>query len=134
MAFTLVVAAIGLISVLLALVNGGTDFAVLAMPAAALAISVPLFAMLFLHLKGLELRNPALKLDPSKRRTTQFIQIVAYITSMLTLIGFVFSLFAKIGGTGNVSIGKAALNALCVLVVAGGILVYYWFDEHRTQR
>lgn len=132
--FTLFVAAAALIGVLLTLVNGKADFAVLAFPASTLVVTVPLFAALFLRLKRLELRNPALKLDASKRRSTQFTQIVAFIVSLLTLIGFVFSIFAKLGGIDNMSIGKSALNTLCVLAVSGGILAYYWYDEHRSRQ
>ncbi len=131
---TLLVAAAALIGVLLSLVNGKTDFAVLAFPTATLTVTVPLFAALFLHLKKLEMRNPALRLDASKRRSTQFTQIAAFIVSLATLIGFVSSVFAKLGGQHVLPIGKAFLNTLCILVVSGGILAYYWYDEHRNRR
>ncbi len=130
----LFVSAGALMGVLLLLVNGGTEFSSLAFPTATLVVSVPVFALLFLRLKKMELRNPALQLDPSKRRSTQFTQIVAFIVSLFTLIGLVFSVFAKLGGQGSVSIGKAFLDALCVLVVAGGIFYYYWRDEHKNNR
>jgi amino acid transporter len=134
MTVTLFTSAIALVGVLLSLVNGKTDFAVLALPAAVLVVAVPLFAALFLRLKRLELRLPGLQLDASKRRSTQFIQITAFVVSLLTVIGFVFSIFAKMGGIDSLSIGKSALNCLCVLLVSGGILAYYWLDEHRNRR
>lgn len=131
---TLLIGAASLIGVLISLVNGKTDFGVLAFPTATLTVTVPLFAALFLHLKKLEAQNPALRLDASKRRSTQFTQIAAFVVSLLTLIGFVTSVFAKLGGQSSLSVGKAFLNSLCILVVSGGILAYYWYDEHRNRR
>ncbi len=130
--FTLFTGAIGLTSVLIALVNGKFDFDVLSFPAAVLLVSVPTFAWLFLYLKKQELLRPALKLDPSKRRSTQFSQIVSFAVCFFTLIGLVFAIFAKLGGQLDFSVFKAILDSLCVLVVAGGILTYYWRDEHKS--
>jgi hypothetical protein len=123
--------AIGLASALISLVNGKTDFSVLAFPAATLLVSVPVFAWLFLRLKKAELANPSLQLDPSKRRSTQFTQIFSFIVSFFTLIGCVSFIFAKMAGQYNGSILKVILDVLVILLVAGGILVYYWRDEHR---
>lgn len=131
---TLFVGAISLTSALIALVNGAAGFATLAFPAAALIVTLPIFAAIFLHLKKKELQDPRLKFDASKRRTTQATQIISFIVCLFTLIGFLAAVFATIGGSGEyVTIGKAALDALCVLVVAGGILFYYWRDEHKTR-
>lgn len=130
---TLLVGAGSLVGALLSLVNGHADFSALAFPVAALVVTLPIFALLFLRLKKLELRNPAIRFDASKRRSTQFMQIVSFVISLLTLISFVYAVFAKLGGQTNLSIGKAALDALCVLVVTVGILSYYWYDEHRNQ-
>lgn len=124
-------AATGLVWALLALVNGKVDFEVMAFPAALLLVSVPAFAVIFLHLKKLELRQPALKLDPSKRRSTQFTQITSFLVSLFTLVGVIFSVFAKLGGQSGVSIGRVLLDGLVLLVVFGGLLAYYWRDEHR---
>jgi hypothetical protein len=44
-------------------------------------------------------------------------------------------IFASIGGgEGGAPLWKAVLNTLCILAVAGGILAYYWYDEHRNAR
>lgn len=131
---TLFAGAISLAAALISFVNGKTDFSVLAFPAAVLLVTVPVFSVMFLHLKRLETQVPDLRLDASKRRSTQFTQIVAFIACLATLIGFVFDIFSKIGGQGGPSIVKAALDALCVLAVSGGILAYYWRDEHGTHR
>ncbi len=132
--FSLFVTAIALVGTLLSLVNGQTSFDVLAFPVATLVVGLPVFAGLFLHLKKLELQTPSLRLDASKRRSTQFTQIVSFVVSLLTLISFVFAVFTKLGGESELSIGKVALNCLCILVVSGGMLAYYWHDEHKTRR
>lgn len=131
MTISLFAGAIALAAALISLVNGKTDFSVLAFPAATLLVTVPIFGFLFLRLKKLELVRPELKLDASKRRSTQFTQIIAFLTMLFTLIGFVFDIFMKMGGQGGPSVVKAGLDALCLLVVAGGILYYYWRDEHK---
>lgn len=131
MTICLFAGAIALVAALISLVNGKTDFSVLAFPAATLLVTVPLFGCLFLRLKKLELAKPELRLDPSKRRSTQFTQIFAFLTVLFTLVGFVFDVFMKLGGQSGPSIGKAALDAMCLLLVAGGILAYYWRDEHK---
>lgn len=121
----------GLTVALLSLVNGKTDFSVLAFPVALLVTSVPVFAFLFLRLKKLELMQPALRFDASKRRSTQFTQIVSFIVCFFTVVGVIFSLFSKMGGESGPSIVKILLDALVILVVFGGTLYYYWNNEHR---
>lgn len=129
---TLFGGAIALAAALISLVNGKTDFQVLSFPAAVLLVTVPVFTLLFLRLKKLEVARPELRLDASKRRSTQFTQIVTFAACLFALIGFVFDIFAKIGGQSGPTIVKAGLDALCILAVAGGILFYYWRDEHKT--
>jgi hypothetical protein len=125
--------AIGLISALLALVNGKADFSVLAFPVAILLVTVPVFTWLFLRLKQAELTDPSLASDASKRRSTQFTQIVAFITCLFTLIGLVSAIFGKLSSNYNGSMVKVLLDVLVILLVAGGILAYYWADEHKPR-
>ncbi len=128
----LITGAIGLISGLIELVNGKASFNALAFPAAVLLVAVPVFAWLFLRLKKAELANPSLALDASKRRSTQLIQILSFLTSFFTLISFVATIFAKMSGNYKGSMVKVVLDVLVILVVAGGILAYYWRDERRS--
>ena len=130
---TLFFAASGLGAVLISLLNGQTSFSILAYPTAILIVSVPIFAWLFLRLKKAETMNPDLKLDPSKRRSTQFTQIVSFVVCFLTLIGVISAIFTKISGSLGSSLFKLILDALVLLVIAGGILFYYWRDEHRVD-
>ena len=129
----LFVGSIGLISALLALVNGKADFSVLAFPVATLLVTVPVFTWLFLRLKQAELSDPSLASDASKRRSTQFTQIIAFIVCLFTLIGLVSAIFGKLSSNYGGSIVKVLLDVLVILLVAGGILAYYWIDEHRSK-
>jgi hypothetical protein len=119
---------------LLSLVNGITDFQLLAFPTAMLIVSLPCFGALYYRLRKAELQNPSLRLDPSKRRLSQITQFFAYVTCLFNLITFVYLLLGKIGGTSSIAVWKIFMNLIIVLAIAGGILVYYWFDEHRAVR
>jgi len=129
----LVIASVSLGAVIISLINGHHDFNVLSYPTAALIVSVPIFAMLFLRLKKAEMLNPSLSSDPSKRRSTQFMQIYSYVICLGTLIGIIAEVFSNISGSYSGSILKLILDGLVVLVIAGGILTYYWRDERRVK-
>lgn len=131
MSIALWVGAATFAGVILSLINGGTGFDVLAFPISALIVSVGLFAFFFLRLKKAELRNPRLRFDPSKRRLSQITQVLAYLAIFVSLVGVLYSIIAQIGGSYTGSLWKIILDFLIVLVIAGGILYYYWRDEHR---
>lgn len=127
-------AASGLAWVALNALNGSGNFNFLVVPLSILITSLPIFAILFIRLKRAELANPTLRHEPSKRRLTQITQIVAFLAVLINITVFVYNILKKINHTSNQSIGKSALNLLVILVIAGGILLYYWLDEHRTRR
>lgn len=126
-------AAGGLISTLITFINGPVDFTSLSSSVSVLIVSLPIFSWLFLRLKKAELLDANLALDASKRRSTQLIQIIAFLTCFLTLIGFIAMIFSKLGGDYTSSILKLSLDVLVILLVAGGILFYYWRDEHKSR-
>ncbi|HET8709109.1 MAG TPA: DUF5671 domain-containing protein, partial [Candidatus Saccharimonadales bacterium] len=126
-------AAIDLGWILLALVNGGAHFDILAYPVASLIVGLPIFGFLFLRLKEAELANPQLKLEPSKRRLTQITQIVSFLVCFFNLVAFVYLILSKVSGQLQMSFGKMCLDVLIILVIAGGILAYYWHDEHKGR-
>lgn len=126
--------AIALLWIFLALANGGAKFAILALPVSLLIVCAPVFGYLFLRLKKAELANPALRFDPSKRRLTQFTQIIAFAACLFNVIAFVYLILTKIAGQGGTSMMKDILNLLIILIIAGGVLAYYWLDEHRQGR
>lgn len=130
----LFVAAISLASLLIAIVNSQYGFSVLSLPVSGLVVSVPLFSWLFLRLKKAELMDTTARLDASKRRSTQFTQIATFLVCFFTLIGLVTVILDKIGGNFTGSIVKPILDVLVIEIVSGGILFYYWRDEHRKEK
>ncbi len=123
--------AITLAWIILNMLNGSKGFNYVVVPTSALIVCVPVFGWFFFRLKRAELANPSLRFDPSKRRWSQITQIIAYTAVLLNLIYFVYIVLQHTSGGSGTSIGKALVNLLVILVIAGGILVYYWFDEHR---
>lgn len=117
--------------VVLNLINGSRGFNYLVVPTSVLVVTVPVFGLLFLRLKKAEIANPALRRDPSKRRWSQTTQFVAFIACITNLIFFVYTVMEHLSGNKSPSLVKSAINVATVLVIAGGILVYYWLDEHR---
>lgn len=131
MSFFLWLAAGSFIGLVLSLINGMSGFSSLAFPLSMLLVCLPGFAFLFLRLKKAELNNPALRFDASKRRLTQITQVLAFLTCVINIITFVYLILQSMGGEGDTNFGKVLVNMLVILSVAGGILAYYWYDEHR---
>jgi FtsH-binding integral membrane protein len=96
-----------------------------------LLVCLPAFSWLFLRLRKAELDNPALRLEPSKRRFSQITQILSFLTCFFTIVTVVYSLISAAGGEDVGGIGKILGVGAIILIIAGGILTYYWFDEHR---
>ena len=121
---------------LLNLVNSSKTFDYLVVPTSALVVCVPIFGLLFIRLKRAELANPSLRLEPSKRRWSQLTIFIAFIVTVINLIVLVYQLLNNFGSDSKstTSVGKILLDALVVLVIAGGILIYYWREEHRSPR
>lgn len=126
-------AASSLAWILVNIVNGSSNFNFLVVPVSILITSVPVFGILFLRLRRAELSNPGLRLEPSKRRWSQLTQFLAFIVCLVNLTFLVYSFLQHFANDGRNSITKAAGSSAIVLVVAGSILAYYWFDEHRNS-
>ena len=133
MTFALLVGASSVAGILLSLVNNGTSFDVLAFPVSSLIVALGVFSFFFLRLKKAELLNPSLRFDPSKRRMSQITQIIAYLVSFFSVIGVVYTVLAKMAGSLGTPLWKVLLDLLIVLAVSGGILAYYWIDEHKVR-
>lgn len=133
MTFLLWFSAGSLITIILSLINGVDGFTVLAFPLALLIVSFPGLVYLFLRLRTSELRDPKLRIEPSKRRWSQLTQILAFLTCLFNLVAFVYAVLQFIGGE-EVSIGKSFGGLLVVLLIAGGVFMYYWKDEHKVAR
>lgn len=115
-------------------IHGGKGFDSVVVPVSVLIVSVPFFGFLFLRLKKAELSNPALKHEPSKRRWSQMTQFLAFFACLVNLIFFVYTIMQHFGSSKSESIGKAVLDLAVILIIAGGILAYYWADEHRLGK
>ena len=147
MFISLGVAALSLGSLLHSNINtvfGSTDTSTIAssvsFSAAALIVSLPIFIVLFLRLKKLELSDPGLLQDPSRKRAVQITLVITFLIGLGNIIYFVYSLMT--GGTETSSynmMGSQAspgiignfIHLVISLAIAGGIFVYYWRDEHH---
>jgi hypothetical protein len=134
MSLALWIAASTMAWVVLNMLNGSGGFNTLVVPTSSLVICLPVFGLFFLRLKKAELANPQLRLDPSKRRWSQTTQFLAYIVLLVNFIYFVYTILQHASGGKAPSIGKSLVNLLVILVIAGGVLLYYWRDEHRTRK
>jgi preprotein translocase subunit SecY len=123
-----------LIGILVSLINGGASFTALSFPISLLIVAVPVFAFFYIRLRKAELLDPSLRLEASKRRFSQITQILAFITCFSNLVALIAIIMEKIGGGSSVSLPKFIGSTAVVLLVAGGILTYYWFDEHKLVR
>lgn len=134
MTIALWISATTLAWVALNMLNGSKGFSYVVVPTSALVVTVPVFGWLFMRLKRAELINSELRLDPSKRRWSQTTQMLAYLACLINLIFFVYTLLQHFSADKPKPIGKSVINLLVILVIAGGILAYYWADEHRPRR
>ena len=135
MSFALWVGAASLIWLFDALIMGSASFMTLSYPISALIISLPVFAWLYLRLRKAELADSSLRFEPSKRRFSQITQFVAFLTCFFNVITLVYTLVNKIGGDVSMGdLGKTAGTTAVTLVIAGGILLYYWRDEHKFAK
>ena len=120
-----------LIYLLVSLISGNSSFDMLAFPISVLLVTVPIFGFLFLRLRKSELEQPSLRMEPSKRRFSQITQILAFLTCFFNIVTVVYLLIGMAGGNEVANIGKVLGSAAVTLIIAGGILAYYWVDEHK---
>jgi Domain of unknown function (DUF5671) len=113
--------------------HGWTDFSSMALPAAALVVGLPVFALILIDLKRAELKDPGLQSDPYKLRTTQFNKVLAFVTCFFTLIWFVYSVFNQAGSANGTPLGRLSVDTLIILSVAGGTLAYYLLTERGNS-
>lgn len=120
--------------IVLNMLNGSGGFDAVVVPVSSLVICLPVFGLLFLRLKKAELAQPSLRMDPSKRRWSQTTQFLAFIGLLINFIYFVYVLLQHASGGHGPSVGKSVLSLAVVTVIAGGVLAYYWHDEHRLRK
>jgi hypothetical protein len=123
-------------------IRGDMSGGVAAFPVTILLVGLPIFAFFFLRLKKAELKDPDLRKDASRRRALQITQLVTFgavVIHLVTLLyGFIRSCDQAVASysysTCDKSDGKDVLHFLVTLVIAGGIFLYYWFDERNTAK
>jgi len=115
------------------MLNGSAGFDSVVVPTSALVVCLPVFGLLFLRLKKAELANSDLRFDPSKRRWSQTTQFLTYLALLINFIYFVYAVLQHFSGGKGPAITKSLVNLLVILVIAGGVLFYYWRDEHRNR-
>lgn len=113
---------------------------------AALIVSLPIFAYLFLRLEAREESHPSFLTDSSRRRGIQIILLISFIVFVGELISYIGTLL----GSGSDSYGSSAdllysnpvssggsswwvqlLHAVISLLIAGGVFAYYWYKLHK---
>lgn len=107
---------------------------IMAFTSAALIVSFPIFAFLFLRLKKAELINPRLRLDQSRRRMVQIAIIVSFIVALFSTIGYLFAFLAAAYGGSDYEVKDVGLmiaQVVIILGISGGIFAYFWLDSHR---
>lgn len=133
-AFMLWAGAFTLVSLVISLIQGERGFATLSMPLSILLVTLPIFGYLFIRLRKQELANPSLRLEASRRRFSVITQLVAFVASVVTLISLVNFALRAIGGEQVGSIWKFFASSLVALVVAKGIFLYYWLENHSLPK
>jgi hypothetical protein len=116
--------------------SGSVSFAT-----SALIVSFPVLAVLFLRLKKLELSDPILLSDPSRKRAVQLTLVVTFLIGLGNVIYFVYSLMSGSSNDAYNVVGSQAastvmgnfVHLVITLGIAGGIFAYYWRDEHRQD-
>jgi hypothetical protein len=98
---------------------------------AALLVSLPIFALLFLRLKRAELKDATLYHDPSRRKAIQLTLIITFLIGLYVVISYVYSLLNSANDTNVVA---NLLHAAITLFICGGIFAYYWQDIHVEGR
>lgn len=136
-AITLLTVAVNLTIVLIAWANSaftdnGISFDVIAFPAAALVVALPVFTGLLMDLERAELKNPRLKSSPYKKYSAQFVKFVALVTCFFTLIALVFGIFLHAAANSDGGwLPRLFTDVLIILAVAGGVLAFAIMSDHR---
>lgn len=101
-----------------------------AFPLTVLLVSLPTFLIMFSRLRRAELADNSLRNDPSRRKSIQSTQRLAFIVLLVQTIG---TLYAIIQHSDGVDIPKVLLSWVVSVVVFGGIFVYYWKGVQKEQ-
>lgn len=111
---------------------------------AALIVSFPIFAFLFLRLEAKEGSNPSLLNDSSRRRSMQIALVVSFIAGLVILSTYLGTLLSSTNAgdalnsysysyssSGDTPAGVEFLKAIVNVAIAGSIFGYYWYKLHK---
>lgn len=99
-----------------------------------LLVAFPIFAFLFLRLKKAELADPSLLQDPSRRRWSQFTQLVTFLVSIGYIVSFIYVLITPSRTGSGPDVLQQLLRTVSILVITGGVFAYYWYEDHRSNK
>lgn len=108
-----------------------TDDSFVSASSAALIVALPIFTLLFLRLKRVELKNAAIYQDPSRRKSIQLTLIITFLIGLYVITTYVYSLLNSNNSTNAVA---NLIHSAITLAISGSIFTYYWVDTHRKGR
>lgn len=95
---------------------------------AAIIVFYPVFSLLFLHLKKLELSTPQLK-NIKARKTCIYITLI--ITFIITAVSVTTTLYGFLSGA---TTSNSLLHFFATLFIAGGVFVYYLWEVKEDRK
>lgn len=98
---------------------------------AALVVSLPIFAYLFLRLKKQELANPDIRRDINRKNAVQLTLLVTFLIGVGRTIFYIYQLLNSNSGN-NGSLLDNLGHTIVTVGIAGTIFVYYWKDDHKV--
>jgi hypothetical protein len=99
--------------------------------AAALIVSFPIFAGIFLWLNKREQRQPELRKDQNRKRIVQLSLIVTFLIGLGLVTLYAYRLLNAVELKSSPLV--EGLHLITSLGVSGLIFGYFWFDEHRKE-
>src|SRR3989338_10542696 len=95
---------------------------------ATIIVFYPVFSLLFLHLKKLELANPQLK---SIKARKMCIYITLIVTFLITAANITSTLYGFLAGT---TTSNSLLHFIASLFISGGVFVYYLWQVKDDRK
>jgi len=95
---------------------------------AAIIVFYPIFSLLFLHLKKLELATPQLK-NVKARKMCIYITLI--ITFLITAGSITSTLYGFLAGT---TTSNSLLHFIATLFISGGVFVYYLWQVKDDRK
>lgn len=96
----------------------------------AMLVCFPIFALLFMRLKKMELLNPATRKDQFRKKSVQATVLFSFIIGVINIIYLVYITLSG-GAVAGTEVSEAILHTLVTVGICGGIFAYYWSDIHR---